>query len=147
MRSVRMAALTMVLVAAPFAGGCATPSTPSVPTVPPAPTADDVITQVHQYIEGQIARDMRSPGMHETFTALFAVLAVEVMETTVDGAEARVRCDIAVTPIVPIPTKAPHVEIFSRIVGHGAKLGPFIVTHNFLFQQSETGWVLLDMLD
>ena len=85
--------------------------------------------------------------MHETFTALFAVLAVEVMETTVDGAEARVRCDIAVTPIVPIPTEAPHVEIFSRIVGHGAKLGPFIVTHTFLIRQYEPYWLLESMID
>ena len=149
MRSVRMAALTLALVASPFAGGCSPSPAPATPTAtdPTALTDEVAAAQVRQYIEGQWGRDVGLAGRHEPFTVYFMVLAIEVLEMTTSGSVAHVRCDIAIEPLEPIPTEAPNVDIFHNVVGRGAKLGPFIVTHTFLLRQTDLGWMAVDMVD
>jgi hypothetical protein len=130
----RMRVVASLLLACALAAGCSTSDTSEL-------TADEASLQVRQYLEEQTVTNPQTPGMRALFSHYFSVLAVEVMEINVDGDEARVRCDIAVAPLEPIPAESPDAELFSHIVGRGAKLGPLIVTHTFVFRQYDPYWL------
>ena len=150
MPSLRPTAMVLLILFATFAAGCSLPAAPAAtPTTtdPSVLTEDEAAAQVRLYIEGQWGRDLRPGGIHELFTVFFRVLAIEVLELTTNGSVAQVRCDIAIEPREPIPTEAPHVDIFHNVVGRGAKLGPFIVTHTFLLRRAELGWTAVGMLE
>jgi len=136
----RMRVVAGLLLACALAAGCSTPDTSEL-------TADEASLQVREHLEEQSVTDPQTPMMRARFSDYFSVLAVEVLETSIEGDEARVRCDIALTPVEPIPADAPEADLFNNIVGPGAKLGPFIVTHTFLFRQYDPYWLLESMVD
>ena len=136
----RMRVVASLLLACGLAAGCSTPDTPEL-------TADEASLQVRQYLEEQTVTNPQTPGMRALFSHYFSVLAVEVLEMTVEGDAAHVRCDIALAPLEPIAADSPEADLFAHLVGRGAKPGPLIVTHTFVFWQYDLYWLIETMID